>query len=154
MTQYELQFLRIDNKGISKKEINQIMHKIASKNFQQNMYAYSIQITVYKFGRTRGIQYTCISLFSICFSLAVSRWNRHDKKKGDALYKLQNTDQLIFCTCFSRVVQVEHLLVSVNLLEDNYGFWNDSHEQNIINLTRQILNSQNCTGLLFLTQGV
>ena len=81
MTQYELKFLRIDNKGISKKEINQIMHQIASNNFQQNMYAYSIQIIVYKFGRTRGIQYTCISLFSICFSLAVSRWNRHDKNR-------------------------------------------------------------------------
>ena len=42
----------------------------------------------------------------------------------------------------------------MNFLEDNYGFWNDSHEQNIINLTRQILNSRNCTGFLFLTQDV
>ena len=30
MTQYELQFLRINIKGISKKEISQIMYKIAS----------------------------------------------------------------------------------------------------------------------------
>ena len=40
-----------------------------------------------------------------------------------------------------RVVQVEHLWVSVNFLKDNYGFWNDSHEQNIINLSPQILHS-------------
>ena len=34
--------------------------------------------------------------------------------------------------------------------------WNldDSQEQNIINLTRQISNSYNCTGLLFLTEDV
>ena len=42
----------------------------------------------------------------------------------------------------------------MSFLEDNYGFWTDSHEQNIINLTSQILNSHNCTGLLYLTQGV
>ena len=42
----------------------------------------------------------------------------------------------------------------MNFPENNYGSLNDSHEQNIINLTRQILNRQNCTGLLFLTQSV
>ena len=42
----------------------------------------------------------------------------------------------------------------MNFVEDNFGFWNDSHEQNIINLTRHILNSQNITKLLFLTQDV
>ena len=94
-------------------------------------------------------------LFSISFSIfkAVPRWNRHDVKyvteKGDALYKLQNTDQLLSCTYLLRVVQVEHLQVSVNFIEDNYGFWNDSHEQNIINLTRQILHIQIFTGLYF-----
>ena len=35
MTQYELQFLRIDIKGIPVKEVSQIMYKIASNNFQQ-----------------------------------------------------------------------------------------------------------------------
>ena len=34
MTQHELQFLRTDVKGISKKEISQIMYKIASNSFQ------------------------------------------------------------------------------------------------------------------------
>ena len=43
MTQYELQFLRSDIKGISMKEISQIMYKIASNNFQQNRYGCSIQ---------------------------------------------------------------------------------------------------------------
>ena len=43
MTQYELQFLRTDIKEISKKEISLIMNKIASKNFQLNRRAYSIQ---------------------------------------------------------------------------------------------------------------
>ena len=36
MTHYELQFLRIDIKGISKKQICQIIYEIASNNFQQN----------------------------------------------------------------------------------------------------------------------
>ena len=67
-------------------------------------------------------------------------------EKGDALYKLQNTDQLLSDTCLPRVVQVEHLQVSVNFVEDIYKFWNDSNEQNIISLTLQILNSLNCTG--------
>ena len=88
----------------------------------------------------------------------MSRWNRHDVEyvieKGDALYKLQNTYQLFSSTCLQRVGQLERLQVSVNFVEDNYGFWNDSLEQNIINLTRQILNSHNFTGLLFLTQSV
>ena len=88
----------------------------------------------------------------------MSRWNRHDIEcvieKGDALYKLQNTVQLLFCTCLPRVVQVQHIQVWVNFLEGNYGFWNDSHEQSITNLTRHFLNSHNSTGLLFLTQGV
>ena len=85
MTQYELQFLRIDIKRMSKKEIRQIMSKIASNNFQQNKCAYAIQKVIQasfsqghpEFGRTRGFQCTCISLFSICFSIfkAVSRWN-------------------------------------------------------------------------------
>ena len=43
MTRYELHFLKIDIKDISKKEISQIMYQIASNNFQQNRYAYSIQ---------------------------------------------------------------------------------------------------------------
>ena len=42
----------------------------------------------------------------------------------------------------------------MSFLEDNYGFRADSHDQNIINLTSQILNSHNCTGWLYLTQGV
>ena len=75
-------------------------------------------------------------------------------EKDDALYKFQNTDQLLSCTCLPTVVQVEYLQVSVNFLEDNYRFWNDSHEQNIINLTRQILHGQDWTGLLFLSKGV
>ena len=75
-------------------------------------------------------------------------------EKGDALYKLQNTDQSLSYTCLPRVVQVEHCQVSVNFVEDIYKFWNDSHEQNVISLTLQILNSLNCTGLLFLTQDV
>ena len=130
MTQYELQFLRIDIKGISKKEISQIMYKTASNNFQQNSYAYSTQKVIQatfsqghpKFGHARGIQCTCISLFSVCFSIfkSVSRWNRHDVdyviEKGDALYKLRNTDQLFSCTCSPSVVQVEHLQVSVNFV--------------------------------------
>ena len=36
----------------------------------------------------------------------------------------------------------------VNVMEDCYGIWDNSQEQNIINLTRQILNCYNCTGLL------
>ena len=75
-------------------------------------------------------------------------------EKDDALYKIQNTNQLLLCTQLPRVVRVEHLLVPVNFLEDCYGIWNDSQEQKIINLTRRILNSYNCTGLLFLTEGV
>ena len=66
MTQYELQFLRIDIKGIPKKEVSQIMFKIASNNFQQNRCAYSIQKVIQatfshghpKFGLIRGIQCT------------------------------------------------------------------------------------------------
>ena len=67
-------------------------------------------------------------MFSTCFSIfkAVSRWNRLDVEYlieiSDALYNLQNTDQLLSCTCLPRVVQVEHLQVSVNFLEDNYGW--------------------------------
>ena len=101
MTQSHPQFLRIDIKGISKKEISQIMYKIASNNFQGSRSAYSIQKVIPatlsqghpKFRRTRGIQCTCIFLFKICFSIfkAVSRWGRHEVEyvieKGDALYK-------------------------------------------------------------------
>ena len=96
MTQYHPQFLRIDIKGISKKEISQIMYKIASNNFQGSRSAYSIQKVIpatLSQGHTRGIQCTCIFLFKICFSIikAVSRWGRHEVEyvieKGDALYK-------------------------------------------------------------------
>ena len=41
-------------------------------------------------------------------------------EKGDALYKMQNTNQLLSCTQLPRVVQLEHLLVPVNFLEDYY----------------------------------
>ena len=96
MTKYELQFSRTDIKKISMKKISQIMYKIASNNCQQNRCAYSMQKIIQvvfsqghpKFGRTRGIQGTCISFFSILFSIfkAVSRWNKHDieyaKEKG------------------------------------------------------------------------
>lgn len=50
-----------------------------------------------KFGNTRGIQCSCISLFSICFSTlkAVSRWTCNDLEyileQGDTLYKQQNS---------------------------------------------------------------
>ena len=68
MTQYHPQFLRIDIKGISKKEISQIMYKIASNNFQGSRSAYNIQRVIPatlsqghpKFRRTRGTQCTCI----------------------------------------------------------------------------------------------
>ena len=83
----------------------------------------------------------------------MSRWNGHDIEyvieKGDDLCKMQNTNQLLSCTQLPRIFQVEHLLVLVNFVEDCYGIWNDSQEQNI--LLHQILNSYNCTGLLFLT---
>ena len=47
LTQYELQFLRIDTKGINKKEIiSQIIYKTASNNFQESKCAYSIQKVV------------------------------------------------------------------------------------------------------------
>ena len=135
MTQCELQFLRIDIKGIFKKEISQIMYKLSSNNFQQNMYAYSIEKVIQatfsqghpKFGSTRRIQCTCISLFSICFSIfkVVSRWNRHDVEyvieKGDALYELQNTYQLLSCTCLPRVFQAEHLQVSMDLVDEYFN---------------------------------
>ena len=74
-------------------------------------------------------------------------------EKVYVLYIPQNADKLLFCTCLPRVVQLEHLQVSLNFLEDNYEFWKKSHKQNIINLTRQILNSYSFTGFLFLTQG-
>ena len=66
---------------------------------------------------------------------------------------MQNKNQLLSCTRLPRVVQVEHFLVPVNFLEDCYGIWSDIQEQNIISLTRQILNSYNCKGLLLLTEG-
>ena len=47
-------------------------------------------------------------------------------EKGDALYKLQNTDDLLSCTCLLKVVQVEHFPFSVNFPQ-GYGFLNDSH---------------------------
>ena len=84
----------------------------------------------------------------------MSRWNRHDIEyaieKGDPLYKLQNTDQLIYCTSsLPRVVQIEHLQVLMNFLEEIYGFWKDSHKKNIINLTRQILTVTIAQGFYF-----
>ena len=84
----------------------------------------------------------------------MSQWNRHDIEytieKGDPLYKLQNTDQLIYCTSsLPRVVQVEHFQVSMNFLEEIYGFWNDSHKKNTINLTRQILTVTIAQGFYF-----
>ena len=36
-----------------------------------------------------------------------------------------------------------------NFLGDSCGFWNEGHEQKVINLTRQFLNSHNRTGFLF-----
>ena len=64
----------------------------------------------------------------------MSRWNRHDIEyaieKSDPLHKLQNTDQLIYCTSsLPRVVQVEHLHVLMSFLEEIYGFWNDSQKK-------------------------
>ena len=64
MTQYELQFLRSDIKGISMKEISQIMYKITSNNFQQNRRVCNIQKVIQatfsqghpKVVRTRGIE--------------------------------------------------------------------------------------------------
>ena len=103
------------------------MYKIASSNFQQNRCAFIIQKLI-EATFSKGHPNFGISLFSICLSIfkAVSRWNRHDTEylteKDDALYKLQNTDQLLSCTYLLRQVQVEHLQVSMNFLEDNYGF--------------------------------
>ena len=124
MTQYELfkSFLRTDIKEITRKEISQIIYTIVSNNFQQNRRAYNIQKVIKatfsqghpKFVRTTGIQCTCISLISICFSIfkAVSRWSKHDihcvLEENRALTNFRT--------------QTEHLQVSVNFLEDNYGF--------------------------------
>ena len=129
------------------------MYKIGSTSYQPNRCAYSIQKLIHatfsqghrKFGRTTGFHFTCISLLNACFSIfkAVPRWNRLDIEyvieKSDALYKLQNADELLLCTCFPRVVQGEHLQVSVNFLKESYGLWSDSHEQNIINLKQSQL---------------
>ena len=37
----------------------------------------------------------------------------------------------------------------MNFLEEIYGFWNDSHKKNIINLTRQILTVTIAQGFYF-----
>ena len=64
LTQYQLQFLGIDTKGINKKEIiSQIIYKKASNDFQESKCTCSIQKVVQtsfsqghlKFGSTRGI---------------------------------------------------------------------------------------------------
>ena len=101
------------------------MSKIASNNFQKGRCACSIekviQATLVKVIRNLDVQ----KEFSIYFF-------RHDIEyaieKGDALYKLQNTDQLLSCTCLPGIVQVEYHQFSVNFLEENYGFWEDSHK--------------------------
>ena len=89
------------------------MYKRASNNFQQNRYAYGIQKVIQatfnqghpKFGPTRAIQCTCISLFSICFSIfkAVSRWNRHDIE-----YVIENV--MLYTNCRT---QISYYLVRV-----------------------------------------
>ena len=54
--------------------------------------------------------------FSIIQCKTGSQWNRQDidygLEKGDALYKLIHTDQLLSCTCLQKLVQVEHLELS------------------------------------------
>lgn len=112
-----------------------------------------------KFGETRGIQCTCISLFDICFSLfkQVSRWDKTDIdyviEKGDFLYKTQNTQNFLSCDELPRTVIVEHVESDIQFFENRSGILQGELPHfNRLTLFNNL--QQEFSGILFLISGV
>ena len=77
---------------------------------------------------TRGIQWSCISLYSVCFSSfkPISEWSLEDLEyvivKRDQLYKQQNALTLFSCVHLPRIVDIENVKVTGTFLENVFGF--------------------------------
>ena len=75
----------------------------------------------------RGIQCTCTSLYSVCFSFfrPIFEWSSEDLEyvivKGDQLYKEQNTLTLLSCVDLPRIVDIENVKVTVTFLANILG---------------------------------
>ena len=73
-----------------------------------------------KFGHTKGIQCSCISLFAVSFSVFknVARWTCHDLEyiveQGDALYKSTGSTNFLSCPELPRNLYIEGFQVTID----------------------------------------
>ena len=80
------------------------------------------------FGATKGIQCSCISLFSVCFSVfkSVSAWNKNDLEyvleKGDLVYKAQNSITFLSVPELPTTLVIEDFPLTLNFGADRFGF--------------------------------
>ena len=80
-----------------------------------------------KFGETKGIQCSCISLFGIIFSAFknIARWTCHDLEyiieQGDGLYKTTGRSDYLSSTELPQEITVENLQVNIDLDANYFG---------------------------------
>ena len=108
-----------------------------------------------RFGDTRGIQCTCISLYGICFSAFknISRWMQNDLdcilEKGDQLFKAQRTHSYLSCPQLPRQIKIGNLNVEAQFLDNYFGFLGIGNYRNdLIRKLSLLVNS--FTGIIFI----
>ena len=76
---------------------------------------------------TAGIQYLCISLMAVCWSLikSISRWDSNDidrtLRKGDVLFKSLNKFKLLRIEDLSTKMEIYSHFIDIALLENETG---------------------------------
>ena len=83
-----------------------------------------------KFGETKGIQCSCITLFGVTFSAFrnIAWWTSRDLEyiieQGDALYKTTGSTDYLSSTEFPREITIENLRVNVDFIDNanSFGF--------------------------------
>ena len=113
-----------------------------------------------KFGSTKGIQCSCISLFTITFSAFknVARWNCHDLEyvieQGDALYKTTGRTDFLACTDLPKDLLIENVPVRVDFLPHASYFGFLHRGTNCLSeIIGNLSENHDHTGILFFCRG-
>ena len=113
-----------------------------------------------KFGHTKGIQCSCISLFCVSFSAFenIARWNCHDLEyileQGDVLYKSTGRTEFLSCPDLPREITIETNLVQLDLPQNGNYFGFLHHGSNCLSeLIHNLTQDHDHTGILFFCEG-
>ena len=112
-----------------------------------------------KFGSTKGIQCSCISLFCVSFSAFknISRWSSHDLEyvieQGDALYKATGSVEFLSCPDLPRELEIENVNVQIDFLHANYFGFLHYGSNCLSEVISNLSENHDHTGILFFCNG-